>query len=321
MKTHKVLKKILVALDGSEQSREALRYVARLLDNKKFEVVLFHVSDHISESFWKLEKEAAFRHKIAKIQAWEKHQQTLIRKCMEEERKILIDSGFSKEAVQLRIKPRKIGIAQDIIDESTRDYSAVVVGRRGMSELKDLVIGTVANKLVERLTHIPVWVVGGTPQPGKVLVAMDSSDGAMWALDHVANMLGGSETRITLFHAIRSFAFPRMQGVSFVQKEDQEWIALAEEEIGDAGKAMTAIFEEARKRLVQSGTKADLVGTKIIKGVTSRAGSILSEAEREGFGTIVIGRRGLSKVQEFFVGRVSSKIVQLATNKAVWVVN
>jgi nucleotide-binding universal stress UspA family protein len=320
MKSHKVRKKILVPMDGSEQSREALRYAARILDNKKFELVLFHVSDHISESFWNLDKEPAFGHKIVKIQAWEKHQQALIKKCLEEERKVLFDSGFPKEAVKLKIQPKKVGIARDIINESTKEYSAVVVGRRGMSELKDLVIGSVANKLVERLTHIPVWVVGGAPQPGKVLVAMDSSDGAMWALDHVANMLGGSDNRIALIHAIRSFAFPKMQGVSFVQRED-EWIPLADEDLGDIGKAMTAVFDEAKKRLVRSGTNPDLVDTKIIKGVSSRAGAVLSEAEREGHGTIVIGRRGLSKVQEFFVGRVSSKIVQLATKKAVWVVS
>jgi len=35
----------------------------------------------------------------------------------------------------------------------------------------------------------------------------------------------------------------------------------------------------------------------------------------------VVGRRGLSKIQEFFMGRVSSKVVQLAGAQTVWVVS
>ena len=44
-------------------------------------------------------------------------------------------------------------------------------------------------------------------------------------------------------------------------------------------------------------------------------------ARMEGFKTIVIGRRGLSRLQQFFMGRVSKKVVYLARGLAVWVVN
>jgi hypothetical protein len=33
-----------------------------------------------------------------------------------------------------------------------------------------------------------------------------------------------------------------------------------------------------------------------------------------------LGRRGISKAQEFFMGSVSSKILQQAGTKAVWIV-
>ena len=39
-----------------------------------------------------------------------------------------------------------------------------------------------------------------------------------------------------------------------------------------------------------------------------------------GYGTIVVGRRGLSKVYEFFMGRVSDKVLHLAKDMAVWIV-
>jgi nucleotide-binding universal stress UspA family protein len=49
--------------------------------------------------------------------------------------------------------------------------------------------------------------------------------------------------------------------------------------------------------------------------------SIVEEARARNFSTIVVGRRGLSRVEEFFIGRVSNKIVHMARDKAVWVVS
>ena len=52
----------------------------------------------------------------------------------------------------------------------------------------------------------------------------------------------------------------------------------------------------------------------------SRAGTIVDQARRGGYGTIVVGRKGVTRVEEFFMGRVSSKVLQLAKDMAVWVV-
>ena len=47
---------------------------------------------------------------------------------------------------------------------------------------------------------------------------------------------------------------------------------------------------------------------------------ILQEAKEGGYGTIVMGRRGLSKVHEFLLGRVTTKVLQRAEKFAVWIV-
>jgi nucleotide-binding universal stress UspA family protein len=38
-------------------------------------------------------------------------------------------------------------------------------------------------------------------------------------------------------------------------------------------------------------------------------------------GTIIMGRRGLSRTQDFFMGRVTNKVVYLAREKSVWIVS
>jgi len=315
-------KKMLLAVDGSEQAMEAVRYVSKILPPDQMEIILFNVMTKIPESFWDLQKEPAFYHKIANIKAWEIQQEKIIKDFMESAGQLLVDAGFPKDSFSVNIHERQEGIARDIVIESRKNYSAVVLGRTGLSELKDLVLGSIANKLMERLTHVPIWIVGGSPQPGKLLISMDTSEWAMKAVDYVGSMLDGSESQVLLFHAVRGFdIFQRGHGKSFVPEHNKDWIERAEKELNEAGKAIEPVFEEANQRLVGAGLSADKISNKVVTGVGSRAGAIVSEAQQGGFDTIVVGRRGLSRVQEFFMGRVSNKIIQMARKMAVWVVS
>ena len=66
---------------------------------------------------------------------------------------------------------------------------------------------------------------------------------------------------------------------------------------------------EASVHLDKAGFNSNQITTRMITGVPSRAGAIVVEALKEGYGTIVVGRRGLSHVEEFFMGRVSNKVI------------
>jgi len=180
------------------------------------------------------------------------------------------------------------------------------VGRLGKSHLKDLVWGSVANKLIGRLTHVPICVVGGSPQDGKILVAMDTSEEATKVLDFAGNMMDITDCEVTLFHVIRGL---------------ESWTEDASEELQNAEKAATTLLEEAIGRLEGAGLNRDRIATKIRSGAASRAEAIVEEARKGGYGTIIVGRRGLSRVEEFFMGRVSKKVLQLAKWTAVWVVS
>lgn len=49
------------------------------------------------------------------------------------------------------------------------------------------------------------------------------------------------------------------------------------------------------------------------------ASSILGEAERGDYDAVVVGRRGLSNVEEFLLGSVSSKVIHHLKGRTVWV--
>jgi nucleotide-binding universal stress UspA family protein len=316
-------RRIMVAVDGSEQALEAVRYVAGILPRQGAEVVLFHVMTRVPESFWDLESNPAYRYRIANVEDWEKQQERSIGEFIAKARVILSDAGFEGEKIGATVQERKDGIARDIISESHKGYDAVVVGRTGLSRIKDLVLGSVADKLIGKMMHVPLWVVGDRPMSKKVLIPIDASEGSMQAVEHVAAVLGGAaDVGVTLFHAIRGLEiFTQGFGDSFVVDYDAEWIGRAEKQLDEAEVDMRPVLAEAEDRLTKAGFSPDRVDHKIARGVRSRAGSIAREAEEGDYGTVVMGRRGLSKVQEFFMGRVSSKVLHLAKNKAVWVVS
>ena len=88
----------------------------------------------------------------------------------------------------------------------------------------------------------------------------------------------------------------------------------------DAEKEIQGVFDEATRRLRSAGFESNQITTQLVTGIRSRAESIIQEARDGDYGTIVLGRRGLSKVEEFFMGRVSNKVIQTIRNRAVWVV-
>ena len=287
--------RILLAMDGSDQAFEAARYVSQLFAPNQIDVVLFHVTTKIPESFWDIEEDPELMLTEAAPGASEFQQEKEIQELMERARQLFLDRGVPEDAVVAKIQQRQVGIARDIISESERDYQAVVLGRWGMSLLKDFLWGSIADKLLGRLTHAPLCVVGGTPHVGKILVGLDASEGAMRAVDYVGTMVS-AYSEVTLYHAVR---------------------ALDEEIFKKAEKSMKSVFQEATSRLENAGFRRNQITTRTARGVLSRAGAIIQYALKGEYGTIVVGRRGLSEVQEFSMGRVSNKIIHMAKELAV----
>ena len=298
--TEQSKKRMLLAVDGSENALEIVRYVGRIPTFKEMEMVLFNVHSKIPESYWDLEKNSSVAWRMSEARAWDKEREKVIQEYMQKAEKILRRAGFPKESVTVKIHNRKRGFARDIAKEAERDYTGVVVGRKGMSNLKDLVLGSIATKLIGKISFVPILVVGKRPPAGSVLLALDGSENAMRAVDYVGNLLGASGFEARFIHVIRG--------------DNPEYV--------NAGKMdMNGVFDEARSILIASGFDPDRITTKIVTGVQSRAAAVAQEAKDGGYGTIVVGRRGLSRVRDFLMGRVSNKLINFAKNQAVWVVD
>jgi len=310
---------ILIAVDASQHSFEAVRYVGQIVPPEGSAVTLLHVFDPIPESFYDLESVPSFRHQVIGVHAWEVQQKRNMEKFMEQAGRLLESRGYPRASIAAVIKEREVGIARDIVKEAGRGYDALVVGRKGMSPLKDLVMGSIANRLVSHVAQPPVWVIGDHPDTSRVLIAMDSSDGARRALEYVSRLWGRDHPELLLFHVTRG-----VESLMPTYEEallESEWLDRARDQFKRAETAMMSVLKDASRYLERQGADAGRISTKISAGARSRAAAIIEEARQGGYGTIVLGRRGISRVEEFIMGRVSSKVLQLAPKMAVWVVH
>ena len=308
-------RKFLLALDGSDQSTAAVDYMAAMLPSRGTEIVLFNVLSQIPEALWDLMKNPDYEDWAAKMGNMEKENLRLLNTFMDQSRKKFMDAGFSEDAIDTRIQNRVVGLARDIVAETKKGYTALAIGRTGTGKHTGLLLGSIASKILGAMAKESICLVVGKPDPREILVAMDGSPGAMKAVDFVANLFGGSNKEVVLFHAMRHLSFPFMDtGDASPMKEIEEMLWSEDQEV------MEQVFEDAKARLFKAGFQTAQVRTKIVKGVNSRAASLIGKVKTNVYGTLVVGRTGVSQVDEFNIGRVSNKVVHHAENMAVWII-
>jgi nucleotide-binding universal stress UspA family protein len=274
------------------------------------QVKLFHVFSAVPESYWDLEKEPRSIKAIKHVRAWESQQRKEIRNYMDKARQILLSAGFADEKVAIDIHDKKKGVARDIIKEA-HGYDVVVSRRRGLGIVRGITMGSVATKLLEKISFTPIVVSGRKIPNKKVLIALDGSEASMRAVDFVGELFGNYAGNIGLLHVIRGIKnknlgyMPLFTPENFIEKRAKE---------------TGSVLDEARRRLVASGFKPNQLKAHIITGSRSRAAVIAEEAKRGNYLRIILGRRGLSKPDKFSMGRVTYKVIQLAKECAVWVI-
>jgi nucleotide-binding universal stress UspA family protein len=315
-----IQKKMLVLVDGSERATQTVNYVKNFMPvDENTRIVLFHVFSGMPEEYRELEKEPTCANAVHQFRNRKMEEKRKIRAYLEQAKKILTTGGFSDQSIEVKFHSLEKGVARDIIDEARNGYSAVVLRRRGMGALKNIILGSVAVKLLQSLTFIPIIIVGQAPPVKKILLAVDASPASMKAIEFVASLLGGHGYEVCVFHAI-----PGLGAINFdlseINKREPPEVDMSDTCLEAFKLKVAQLFRDAKDRLMASGFESEKISEKILSGVQSRSDAIVKEAKDWGYGTIVVGRRGLSKVEAFFMGRVGHEVVYGGKNFTVWVV-
>jgi len=144
-----------------------------------------------------------------------------------------------------------------------------------------------------------------------ILIAVDESNNARRAVSYVGQLLGGLVGfKVSILHVI-----PEPEEDYFpTSTEKEKWFTQHQ-------KKVDIMLKGYRLLLIKKGFAPENVSIRsTVLYCPSMAKCILSERDRTGYSTIVVGRQGLSRSEEFLFGSISSKIVNHASKCTIWIV-
>jgi nucleotide-binding universal stress UspA family protein len=156
----------------------------------------------------------------------------------------------------------------------------------------------------------------------KVLIALDSSEGAWRAVEYVAQTCGNTPgVYVTLLHVLSGLP-PAFwdDGHVLNDRERESRQRLVANWQQEQEKQWQGLVKKAYDRLTQAGIAQEAVVNKFKPKYFDVAEDILREAEDGKFDTIVMGRRGLGMAKSVLLGSVTQKVVQTARGCAVTIV-
>jgi len=308
-------KKIVIPVDGSINSLRSLEYLNLIYSpQQNLTVNLLYVLPTLPRILTAEQKDD--KEITSQIKNVEKKNIIMAERILAKAKTSLIEKGFEEENVRTVCHKMEVTIPRDICHWARSiEADAILLGRQGRTDLKTLFIGEVCDKLVERCEGTPLWIVGGRVESKKVLVCIDASQNAIRAAEHAGSMLSGTDCRVTIFHTIRHLR--RFVPIALLEKSEKLTHLWKEQ----SGQQVATYVEKAKDILLNAGIPEEQISTKVAEGTRSAANDILSEALSNGYGTVIMGRRGASMVKEFILGSVSKKVLLPLSDLAIWIVH
>jgi nucleotide-binding universal stress UspA family protein len=152
--------KILVAVDDSENAMRAVEFMAKYFTSD-LKITLFSVildtpaicdMDNPSLTPYFLAQQAAFC-------TVEDQKKALVTEALQKAKERLLKAGFEEKNISIKTVGKKKGVARAIIDEATKGYDAIVMGRRGLSGIKEFLLGSISQKVVQSAEGVSVLLV------------------------------------------------------------------------------------------------------------------------------------------------------------------
>ncbi|HUT71778.1 MAG TPA: universal stress protein [Desulfatiglandales bacterium] len=152
--------RILVAFDDSENALRAVEYVANMF-KKDLQITLFSVLPDTA-SLCDMNSPSLtpyFKEKQAIFCSLEDQKRDLVDEALGKAKKILLKAGFKERDITFKVQTKKQGVVRDIINEAQAGFDTIVLGRRGLSGIRDFIFGGVSQKLLHLARDISVIVV------------------------------------------------------------------------------------------------------------------------------------------------------------------
>jgi nucleotide-binding universal stress UspA family protein len=303
-------KKILVAIDGSIYSLNSIDYLVRLFrEDPSLSVHLFAV---VSEA-------GAGQNWMYEVDSLREHTPLTDRRRITAERFLrdakerLVRNGFSEDRVSFAAQVSHVPSAKTIHHESSKGiYDALVIGRRGMGKVGEMLLGSVSAFLVEKCHEVPLWIIDGEITSNRFLLAVQCKPQSLLAADHLGFITGSHPgVEIFLYHSNVLFGGDQPSAPEeFHPIWGKEWCDQYLDIENYLFYAHAQVLKDhgvAPKHITQLPMERNLEVSR----------DLIKQARRNKCGTIVIGRRPRDAGKGMF-GGVSDRALSKAENLALW---
>ncbi len=306
-------KKILVAVDDSIRSTHAIRHAVKMSSLvKDLTYTLFHVHPAIPPAL----SDGAGTDSRAELTWLRRKNAELAWGMLEKYRAEMVRMGIADNRIDTFTHPKVRGLSGDILAHAEEQlYDAMVVGRGGLPRVQKTFMKSVTVSLVEDSSIVPVWVINGNVASMNIMLAVDGSESSLRAVDHLGFMVGGNaKIKVMLFHVM-----PRHGDYSAI-RFDEKQTGIEEVITRGARRCVEHFYGHAQRKLKQAGIRENQIEIRVSDSTVMNVGkAIVDEAKKGNYGTVVIGRQGVSKA--FLMGSVSRYLLDRISNLALWLVS
>lgn len=153
--------KILVALDDSSNAMRTIEFITVTFSPSENDITLFSVLPDTAAlcDMNSPELTPYFLSQHSNFCQLEERKKQLVNEALKQAKGVLVKAGFDKDHIHLKVQVKKRGVARDIIEEAHCGYSIVVMGRRGLSGIKEFMLGSVSQKVIHGVKDISVLIV------------------------------------------------------------------------------------------------------------------------------------------------------------------
>lgn len=279
------LTKVLIPLDKTSKSAEAVNLLARLLKTPRLRNCVERITIlYVLKAEMHPEYRIGKAKEVVETEAFKEVKKLFIEKevepLFEKAAKTLTRTGFKEDKITSKI--REGSVAEEIIKEAKDGGYDAVFFKGVKHELREKLLATVTDTIVHSLQGITIYVGGIKSRRrgvfSRILIPLDGSQMSKKAVKHVAvlaKVLGERVKKITLLHVKIPSADPRK------------------------------IFMDARRIMEKQGVEKEIIEEKLREG--DAAEEIIREAMKHE--TVVMGKRGLTKLQDLFLGSTSRKVL------------
>jgi nucleotide-binding universal stress UspA family protein len=310
------IKKIVIPIDGSGTASGSLDYLDTLYGPKHdLEIILLQILPALPSVLIDDTTKTIDENFKIKVRAVERKNIQLADRTLTEAKRTLCAKGFDENRITTYLKKMDAEPSYDICEwAKTLKADAILMNRRGRTNSIFFNFGSITNGLVASCVDCPVAIAEGGIRSKKALVFFDNAENGFRAVNHASFMLSGTGCQITLFHPIWHLR-------RFVPSEVLDEISGLEEVWRErALRYMEPNIEKAKETFLQAGFPEKQITVKVIEGSENAVNDILKETRNDDFGMIILGRRGVSAVREFFLEYSVGKILTSPTGTAIWVV-